>query len=657
MALIDEKLKRMPYTVRVGWIAGGLSEFISIQDAVDYCDNETGDWTIEIYAGNPYDEGDITPNGGANITLKGIGTDRVVIAPTADPAVAVIVSGHTLHIEDIIVNAFSAGFPALRVTGGTLYAHRSEFYGVGAGDAIQQVDGEINLYSCYVPVGDIDLDTADCIFNFRVGEFLGTFDTAGAGISHTVELHNLTCGYQNFNLLATGGCNYDFDSLSEVGDITDESLLGTGVICLSHINGFLLKNGSSPWTIDHSTIAEINNNLAAGAITVYGGMIWLCGGATGTVLWYKDNGRLRVLENMGIQDALDAIPAGGAEIEIGEGAFPLAAQVARAIDDVRIRGAGLATRITLDGVTPVITAGVQDGWILADMDVDAGLVEIQFATNSTLDNITINGLHGTIINPDLGQTNFPGQPVVRLEEIRALDPPTTDIIKVFDKIEYQAQNPTFANPQFIMELLRRQARYMHVSINDLWTDGSTGGTSLLYPQYAELACAAAGGQDGLAHCTAAFLNSYVDATVWDRVDFDNMFIWAFDVSRGTGSHADIRARVQLKQAVAEGVLANDGMGIEIQNLSIFGEAFAGAQGTVDLGVLMTTLYTYRIAIVLIPNVSVDFYVNEVYRGQITAQVPTGPAAGTCYWVLSIDNGAVATACQLRVSPISYWNHL
>ena len=209
-----------------------------------------------------------------------------------------------------------------------------------------------------------------------------------------------------------------------------------------------------------------------------------------------------------------------------------------------------------------------------------------------------------------------------------------------------------------MELLRRQGRYMHVPINDLWTDNSGGtGSSTLYPQYAEVACAAAGGDHGLVYCRAPFLNSYVDGSTWDRVDFDNMFIWAFDVTRDSGTHADIRARVQLKQANGEGILANDGMGIQIQNYDIYGEAFAAAQATANLNVTMTADYTYRIAIVLIPNVSVDFYVNEVYRGQITTQVPTGPAAGTCYWVISIDNAAQNVACIMRASPISYWDHL
>lgn len=55
MAIIDEKLKRMPYTVRVGNIPGGLSEFITIQAAIDYANSQTptaaNPWVIEVYPG------------------------------------------------------------------------------------------------------------------------------------------------------------------------------------------------------------------------------------------------------------------------------------------------------------------------------------------------------------------------------------------------------------------------------------------------------------------------------------------------------------------------------------------------------------------------------------------------------------------------------
>ena len=693
-AAIDNKLKRMPRTVRVGLVPGGLSEFITIQAAVDWCSTQAvpapaagGRYTVEVWPGvhaGPVvmaDYVDIIAIGtredtsitrildadglatvyGAIADLKGFkvisdgnagawvaraveATDpgfrfldcEFIVQNTAVGAIALLASvtsdmeGYRTPI-DILQN----GIDALNMNGGTAY--------------LEDVDLGGGTYS-------VNMHTQAGTLHIHGGSMLADVITANAVIQ-TLLIDYCDLNGATFFLGATGACDYRFEHNTRAGAITDASLLGTGTIALMEVAGAgLVKNGTTPWTVWSSFLTAVNNTNAVGAITIYGGQVHDCTGSVGAVLWLIPELReYKVIEGMEIAHALADLVAGDI-IRLGPGTFALAAQVARVIDDVTIRGVGLGTRITLDGVTPVITAGVQDGWVLADFDVDAGLVEIQFATNSTLHNITINGLHGTIINPDLGQTNFAGQPVIRLEEVRTLIPGNP--IKLYDKHEYQTENPTFANPQFIMELLRRQARYMHVPINDLWTDGSLGtGSSTLFPQYIEVACAAAGGDSGLVYCRAPFLNSYVDAVTWDRVDFDNMIIVAFDVSRDAGAHADLRGRVQLKQAVAEGVLANDGFGIQIQNFAIFGEAFAAAQATVDLGVAMTALQTYRIAIVLIPNVSVDFYVNEVYRGSITAQVPTGPAAGTCYWVVSMDNLAQAVACIMRVSPISYWNHL
>ncbi len=624
MVAIDEKLKRMPRTVRVGVVPGGLSEFITIQAAIDWCNTQAvpapsaaAPYTVEIWPGI-YDE-QVTM--ATFVYLRGIGPKGSVVIYQDDDDAFPTPGAGTFQVQNLTVRL------------GTPSAARRLIRAAGSPTTIRLSD---IVFEVTTP-GNRVIE----IFDFP-GVVTGiiercsfSIDGTGASVTlvapaNTVIVHLVDNDFEWLNANA-----HHIESDVAGNDITGKGNRWAGTCAM-----FDCTDGDI--TLDNDIV------VCPAANTVIAG--------TAIVLLRKGESTFEVIEGMSIQDAVDALPAGGGKVLLREAVFTAdAAQIARAIDDVTIIGQGVNSRVELDGVTPVISAGGQDGWILADFDVDAGLVEIQFATNSR-QLVTVNGLWAGVINPDLGQTNFAGQPIARYEEDRPIDP-VLPIRKDYTKREYQAQNPTFANPQFIMELLRRQARYMHVPINDLWIDNSTGGTSTLFTQYAELACAAAGGQDGLVHCTAAFLNSYVDATVWDRVDFDNMFIWAFDVSRGTGSEADIRGRVQLKQANAEGVLANDGMGIEIQNLSIFGEAFAGAPGTVDLGVLMTTLLTYRIAIVLIPNVSVDFYVNEVYRGQITAQVPTGPAAGTCYWVLSIDNGAVATACQLRVSPISYWNHL
>ena len=683
----------MPRTVRVGIVSGGLSEFITIQAAIDWCATQAvpapaagGRYTVEVWPGTH--TGPVVMADYVDVVAIGTREDTVITRtvtahdqPTVTGALAdlkgftVISDGDTAAFRARCVNNATAGFrwldcefiPQNTAVNAMAVVNTANMEGYRTPvDVLAAATEALNLNGGTTDLEDVDLGgntysvnmhTGATTLHIHKGSMTSDVITAGAVIQ-TLTIDYCDLNGATFTLNATGACIYWFERNTGAGPITDASLLGAGTIHYMDVAGAgLVKNGTSPWTIWTSYLTSADNANAVGAITIYGGQLHGCADATGVVLWLIPGlGEYKVIEGMDIAHALAAMAAGDI-IRLGPGLYALTAQLARAIDDVTIKGCR-GVRITLDGVTPVITAGVQDGWVIEDIDVDAGLVEIQFATNSTLHNITINGLHATIINPDVGQTNFPGQPVIRTEEIRPLDPAATEIIKDYSKKEYQTHNPTFANPQFIMELLRRQARYMHVPIDDLWIDNSGGtGSSTLFPAYAELACAAAGGDHGLVYARAAFLNSYVDGVTWDRVDFDNMIIVAFDVSRDAGTHADLRGRVQLKQAIGEGVLANDGFGIQIQNFNIFGEAFAAAQATVDLGVTMTALQTYRIAIVLIPNVSVDFYVNEVYRGQITAQVPTGPAAGTCYWVLSMDNAAQAVACVLRASPISYWDKL
>lgn len=634
-----------------------VTEGMSIADAIANADALGGDWAILLYA-DTYNEGDITPTGAANITLRGMGDRRVTIVPAVLPATATIVhsAAAELVLENVTVDAFNNTVPALAISANTCYLRDSAVNGVGVGDAIVMTNGTLIMQDSQVPIGDIDLSANACILVIDDCDINGTLDTAGA-VNHDIRCVDTDFDDQAINLLATGATVTHFEGCHHMGLITDTGVGGTGHICRSHAGGGLTISGTNTWASDNTELSSID--IAAGAtLAVFGGFVFQCTGDLGTTTWQEPESSIwHVIAGMNPVTTLAAIGVGDTII-IGQGTFALAAQLARAIDDVRIICSGLGTRFTLDGVTAVISAGVQDGWLLADFDTDAGGVDIASATNSTLHNVTKNGLHVTMINPDEGVTNFPGQAVVRTEEDRPVNPAIDVIRKDYTQREYQLYNPRFATPQFIMELLTRQARYMHVPINDLWTDNSGGtGSSALYPQYAELACAAAGGDHGLVYCRAPFLNSYVDTTVWDRVDFDNRIMIAFDVSRDAGTHADLRARVQLKQANGEGVLANDGLGIQIQNFAIYGEAFAGAQGTVDLGVTMVATYTYRIKIILVPNVGVYFYVNEVYRGVITAQIPTGPAAGTCYWVLSMDNGAQDVACVLRVSPISYWDKL
>ncbi|GAI02717.1 unnamed protein product, partial [marine sediment metagenome] len=180
------------------------ADFNNIQAAINYCDAIGGEWVILIYprgeAGAAvYDEGDITPNGGAIITLKGMGESRVRIAPTVAPVAAVIVSSGTLNIEDIVIIAPTAGFPPLRVTGGTCTLTRCILTGVGLGDGVQQIGGVLRLDSCRI-AGDIDLSTGACSLVIEGGEYTGTFDIGVGAFNHQIIIRHSDWNGQNWTL-------------------------------------------------------------------------------------------------------------------------------------------------------------------------------------------------------------------------------------------------------------------------------------------------------------------------------------------------------------------------------------------------------------------------------------------------------------------------
>lgn len=304
------------------WIANKVTvgrygaDFNVIQDAIDYCDAIGGEWVIELYprgeAGAAvWDEGDITPNGGAIITLKGMGEDRVRIVPTVAPTVAVVVSAHTLNLEDIIVTAPTDAFPAVRVTAGTFEATSCELNGVGVGDAIQQVGGTVTLHDCQVPVGDIDLRDAACTLILTDCAINGTIDTAngtGANVVMTAVVSHCDCHDQAFNLAATGACHYDFTSCNHIGTITDASL-GAGAVngemCRCHVTGGgLVKNGTTGWLIDNSELISISNTNATGEISVYGGLVLGIIRAVGSIVWWQDNHTLKVIPCTTITDPI-----------------------------------------------------------------------------------------------------------------------------------------------------------------------------------------------------------------------------------------------------------------------------------------------------------------------------------------------------------------
>ncbi len=308
-----------------------VCEGMSLAQAVANADALGGDWTILLYPGT-YNEGDITPNGGANITIKGVGVERAVIAPVAVPAVAVIVSGFNLALENLIVTAPSNARPALRVTGGACLVTSSSLIGVGIGDSIQQVAGALTLDACRVSA-DIDLSTAACTLNINYSLLEGPIDTAGF-LAHILTLIGCDFNAQGLASAATGATTLALEGCTHVGTITNA---GTGA-----------------FTIRASDVATATAS-STGTITIIGGYLNACGGATAAVLWRTGPLRYEVLPNMNIQDSLTA--GAGGEVIIHAGAYAPTTNLTVAANTL-VRGEGKATIITPTG------AAVANGIVL-----------------------------------------------------------------------------------------------------------------------------------------------------------------------------------------------------------------------------------------------------------------------------------------------------
>jgi len=122
------------------------------------------------------------------------------------------------------------------------------------------------------------------------------------------------------------------------------------------------------------------------------------------------------------------------------------------------------------------------------------------------------------------------------------------------------------------------------------------------------------------------------------VDFTKKIEITFLVYR-IGSDNQVIARAQLKHTNTEGQLANVGLGIQINNYTMIGEAYGTTRGTTDTLITLVDNKLARVKIVHYPNSRVEFWVNGVLKGTLTGNAVPVNITATNYFVLSIINGA------------------
>jgi len=113
------------------------------------------------------------------------------------------------------------------------------------------------------------------------------------------------------------------------------------------------------------------------------------------------------------------------------------------------------------------------------------------------------------------------------------------------------------------------------------------------------------------------------------------------------SDPEATARFQLKETSAGGALAQRGIGVEIQNLDVYGEGYGTSRGTVFLGTL-TVSYPFHVKIVLADGVA-EFWLNGVKAGELSgANVPQVLGTVDGYYVFEVVNGPTGgVAFQLQ----------
>ena len=193
----------------------------------------------------------------------------------------------------------------------------------------------------------------------------------------------------------------------------------------------------------------------------------------------------------------------------------------------------------------------------------------------------------------------------------------------------------FRDPLWLLHNLYKKYKVITIPINGGYSLSNVNGGVSQTTGYLMVNTSVTALSRGMAYFLPHGLNS---GTIYQhRVDWTKRLELSFIVSRAN-SDVQVVARVQLKELATEGALGERGIGIEINNYSMNGEAYGTARDTVAIGAL-TDLLIARVRIVL-TSASVEFWVNGVLQGTLTGTaIPNIAGTVNANMVISIINGA------------------
>jgi len=192
----------------------------------------------------------------------------------------------------------------------------------------------------------------------------------------------------------------------------------------------------------------------------------------------------------------------------------------------------------------------------------------------------------------------------------------------------------FKDPLWLLHNLYEKYKVVRVPTSGGWLTNNINGAAVLRPFMLYVNTSATANSRGLVYAEGIGLNS--GDIVAGYCDWTKRLEIEFSVAR-IGSDSEVEARVQLKEANTEGILAQRGVGVSINNFDMVGEAYGTARDTLPLGTLASNRLA-RIKIV-VRSVVVEFWVDGVLQGTLTGNaVPSVQATASTYMVISIING-------------------
>lgn len=210
----------------------------------------------------------------------------------------------------------------------------------------------------------------------------------------------------------------------------------------------------------------------------------------------------------------------------------------------------------------------------------------------------------------------------------------------------------YKDPLWLLHNLYKKYKVIIIPTAGGWSTSNTlSGAVAQTPFYLRSGTGATANSRGLARCYVFGLNSSDRSQ--SAIDYSKRLELEFVICEDE-TDGELIARIQLKQVGTEGDLADVGLGLRIDGLTVLGEAYGSARNTVNLGILSAIQRIWRVKIVLVPNDHVEFWVNGNLVGTLTGNaVPTGVLAPTLMVVSAINGPTGGPDAGLMVSNIRF----